>query len=385
MNTFKAIGALFATFTLSVLPGCANIGAPQYDSGFSRAASPEPVAQAIFRAENDRLPHRIMTPTPSLENDNIVFFINQRYGGLTDSTLTSYDLSKNEISKEIAGYVKEEEYIDEYGYTDAHITWSVRSSKERSAVRIYVYNIGNGRITAVSKEFNTGRKGKVFPINLSIDGHHIIWIEQNMAEGKTALMLYDINSESLAPAVEVSFNDTLPHFPLATFAAHINDGQILYDTRFPGQPIRFNLYSIAEGRVVQQISAPDDMMFHFRAKLNSKERNIIGYGKAVDGDLIYVLSLDTGMGRRLSGFYPRSVVNGDILKQTGQFVSYAVQLNASGAVADHYFGEVYNITENSMMRYKNAFNIEETGQHFSILRFDPDVGPAKINLEVYKK
>jgi len=252
-------------------------------------------------------------------------------------------------------------------------------------VRIYLYDISSEKTTVVSKEFKTGVKTGIYPISLSLDAGHVVWLEHNLEEKRTDIRLYDIVSNTLKSVVSTQHNDKLASFPLATFIADVDGSVLVFDQRTVSGPPYYNLYDLDEKKAIKTLQSPQGIHFHYNAIINMKESRILAYAKSESGDLLYTLDINSGDDQKLVGFYPHSFVYDDLISQEGDFANYTIQMEVSGKIADHYFGETYNIKEKTMTRYRYAYHIDETSGYFSMLKFDPQNPRNRVLLEIYEK
>ncbi len=363
--------------------GCSSI---PYDPNFERAANKEPIFKSSFEKDKEKLPSKCIIIDHYLEKTNNIFFINKDYIR-SYSQLIEYNLNTNSVVNEIISLDGKTEFIDEYGYSDTHIVYSVIKKQGKATSKdIYAYNIDKKEAYKIASNIIYGDESDgTYPLSLKISKNRVAWIEHNLEKELTIIKLYDLNSRAMKIINTSEFIDDLPNFKMPTFILELKNDTLFYDKRqIQGAPKIF-MYDIRKAKITNELLAKSDILFHFSGSYNEHGNYLSLYARSNKEDLIYIYDLKENDSYNIVGFYPHTLVYDDRINTRDNFVIYNVQMNVSGDIIDHYFGEIYNITTRTMKRYKYAIDIVETDEYFGVLRFDRSKAINKINFELYKK
>lgn len=331
--------------------------------------------------DKNNLPSKIIFNEEYYENTNNLFFLISDYQQ-NYSKLVEYNLESKEIISIIKEINDENSYIKEFDNDGNYITFSVIDSKNELEQEIYYYNILNNELLKIGNYTITDYPG-LYPIRLKIHNNQIVWVEHDFVNQNSYIKLFDIENKEMKIIDSEKF--TTSGFKVSIFFVEFKDGLIFYDKNIDNQALKIYCYDTSSNSIIDKYDVSEGTKLHFNGSYNSSKNYLALYAKTSQEDLIYKLYLNSKEIQKLAGFHENSLVYDDIIESENNKIYYSVQLNISGMVKDHYYSEIYNLTNYKMDQIKTAFHIIKSENYLGLLKFDEELNIQKILFELQKQ
>lgn len=347
-------------------------------------SSKAPFYRTSFVYNNEKLPAKIIFINDYFEQYNKIFFLNRDYI-MSYSQIVEYDLEQKQIVKEIFSSERNEQVILEYDHDSNNIVWAVLTYARDIFADIYAYNIAAKKIIKVKQNILCGKENTGFvPLSLNIDNGKIVWLEHSMEDEKTHIKQFDIRHNLETTIQTIDFLKIKEGLRFPTFFLELKNEKLFYDRKYNEGNIKIVLWDIDKNSKINEWDAKEDIILHFTGSYSEQKNFLALYAKSKKDDQIYIFDLNNLKQYPIVGFRGNSRIYDDKLRTEANNVVYSVQLNVSGKVADHYYGEIYNLNNMRMKQYKRAIDILKNDTYLCVLSFDDIRGPNKVHLELYK-
>jgi hypothetical protein len=213
-----------------------------------------------------------------------------------------------------------------------------------------------------------------------MDSNFIVWVEHDFAYNISVVKYYDIENKTEGIINNSPFDDS--KFKVTTFFVDINNGITIYD-RLKDKKREIVLYDLKNKMELDTISQMDGVVLYYNGLLNSDYKYLILYAQTFDEDVLYIHDLIKKTDKKIIGFYPQTLVYDDILTSKGLDVFYNVQLNVSGNINEHYFGEIYHLHDYTMEKIEYSFNLYMGNKYSAFLKFDKNPRMRNIHFELF--
>jgi len=297
-----------------------------------------------------------------------------------------YDLTTGTIVNEIACFEKSDK-ISEYCNNDSIIVYVVSSKNETGTYKdIYSYNFLTRELhlvrSNITAAFNDDYANKLY---VALFDNYVYWLNPNLEEKKSEIVKYDLFSGATTIIVEKPHlnNQYLDHVPIKYI--NVQGNFLLFNDRSNSTPESITVYELRTMTQKFVVDLPDGSEKSYNAIYYHNDRNIYIYADLDKKEVIYRFNPETGKILNLVGIYPHSNLYKDKMQIIDNNILYSMQFNVTGYIQDHYFSEIYDLSNYELMKYQYTFNILETEGYFGLLRFDKSEGINEIHLELYEK
>jgi hypothetical protein len=318
-----------------------NITPKQIEKTNSIFNSKRPEMEIIFEDEKN-LPSKIIIEEDYFENTKNIFFVLADYRR-SYSRLVEYNTEDKKIEN-IIYESEQDETIYEYQCGNGVIVFSVLSRGILFSHDIYLFDIKSGSLNKINN-YPLNQTESILPLSIKMDSNFIVWIEQDFTNNASVVKCYDLEKEEEDIVNISAFNNNT--FKVTTFFANIDNGIIIYDRSINNKK-EIVIYDLRNRRELDTVLQMEDVALYCNGILNRDYGYLALYAQTHSEDVIYIHDLTKNTNEKIAGFYPNAAVYDDIITSKGLDILYNVQLNVSGNINEHYFGEIYSIADIKM-------------------------------------
>lgn len=334
------------------------------------------------------LPFKTIILDDYLKKTNHIFFINGDYQKYTTLQLVEYDLKSKAIVKNIFtvgdGDKASHEYtIHDFEHDDKYIVWSVY--KDKSFADIYVYNTALGKKQKVVTDVYYGGMQSMMPISIKIANGRIAWLVHNQEKRRDIIYIYDLTTSKQSVAAELPWPAITQGLNFQTPFIELKGDLLFYSKRESFSSQKITVYNVKDNKIIDELPVASDIAFHYVASYNEQNNYLALYAKSKSGDLVYVYDLKKKQPCNMIGLDKLATLYGDRLSTIDNLVFYTVQLNTTGFIQDHYYGEIYDLNSKTQKQYDQAIDIIETEKYFGLIKFDKTEPFNKMHFILYDK
>jgi hypothetical protein len=374
MKKFILIVFALMTATLSC-----NTTPEQIEKTSSVFNTERPGTEIIFEDENN-LPSKIIIEEDYFDNTKNIFFVLSDYRR-SYSRIAEYNTQNRKIEN-IIYESEQDEIIYEYQCGNGVIVFSVLSRGVLFSYDIYLFDIESGSLNKINS-YPLNQTESILPLSIKMDSNFIVWVEQDFINNASVVKCYDLKKKK-EEAVNISaFNNNT--FKIATFFTNIDKGIVIYDRPVNNNEKEIVMYDLRNRRELATVLQMEDVVLYYNGILNKDYGYLALYAQTHSEDVIYVHDLTKNTNRKIVGFYPNTVVYDDIITSKGLDILYNVQLNVSGNINEHYFGEIYHLYDYTMEKIDYSFNLYSGTKYLAFLKFDKNPRVRNIHFELFSR
>ncbi len=335
-----------------------------------------PVETKAFSSDSQILPKRIILDTKYYQENNAVFFIASNYTQ-DYSKLIEYNFKSDKVDKVI--FDEESTIIRDYDSNHSVIVFTAVNSKKEEA--IYYYNTATKVLEKYNEVLPKSENG-YYPNHVSVGVNWICWIEHDFEESISKIKALNLNDKSTKIICETPFIEDRIRVPYIFIDMY--DDHIVYDERISDGSVSLYILDLNGEEPAVKLDAIKDVVLHYNGSFNPENNYLALYALTNKNDLIYKLDITNNKATKLVGFQEYTVLYNDIIETIDNEILYTVQKNVSGQVKDHYYTEIYNLDNYTMISEMGCLHIVKNETYTGLLRFDAIENIQKIHFELYQ-
>ena len=319
---------------------------------------------AIF-SEAGKIPGKVIFDATFFKEKGTVFFVLQDYEN-SDNKIVEYDVKKGIFFKPLIEVDPAQGKVDEVVIDSSRLVFTLlERAGEEAKHRIFSYSLDSNEVPQLLLELTRSYED-LFPLQLCLAKSGICWLEQNVSESKTIIWYYSFASKEKKSLFVYPFTEE--GYGNSCFFLEAK-GNLLYFDHKNEKQIQIGVYDLVQEEIQSWYRLPSEYEINFKARINSEEKFLAIYGKAKEGDLVYLLDLTVGYPQKLATIMDNSRIYNDRLAVLGRELWYPVQRQSHRIDPDLFYLESYALDSRKVRRFNRCFDVATSGNYRAILMF----------------
>lgn len=332
-------------------------------------------------SEAGKIPGKIIFDATLFKERGVVFFILQDYENAYNKII-EYNVKKESFSEPLFEIDSADGKIDEFAIDPNQLIFTVlERAGEVAQHRVFLYPLDGSKnpeqILVLGRSYED-----LFPLQLCLAKNGICWLEQNVSSSTSFIWFYSFETKEKKVILSSPFTEE--GYGLSCFFLETKGNLLYFDQKNETQ-IRVGVYDLAQQSIQAWYRLPSEYEINYKARINSEEKYLAIYGKAKEGDLVYLLDLTVGYPQKLAGIMDNSRIYNDRLAVLGRELWYPIQRQSHQIDPELFYVESYHLDRHKMQRFNRCFDVAASGDYRALLMFAKmEKGIQSVAFEIAK-